>query len=185
MAQKSLDRGAIAPAPNGSAEPRIVPPMRVEAGPSPDDFFALLARRRQRPSRCDLMRVGQVFEEETPVLGLLVPLRLEASRNQPRRHRRRNLRVERHFLPPAVPAAGQAFRKPGLENEQVRSARLRAIIGQTESNNLRQHRSPRAFHRDSAHACVGQGAAAAKRTRQVLALRGFRHGLGHAFGSRS
>ena len=132
MAQKSLDLGAIAPATDGSAEPRVVPPMRVEARPGPDDSFALLARRRQRPRRRDLVRVGQVFEEETPVLRVFVPLRLEASRNQPRRHRRRDLRVERHLLPPAVPAACQAFREPGLENERGRSARLQAIVDQTE-----------------------------------------------------
>ena len=178
--EECVNRGGVAPAPYRYAEAWVVPPMRVEARPGPDDLLALLARRRQGPCRRDPMRVGQVFEKKAPVFRVLVPLRLEASRDHSGRHRGRNLGVERHFLPAAVPGAGQTFGKPGLEDERVRRASAGAIVAQAQSNDLRQNCRPRAFHRDCAHAPVAQRAATAKREREVFAVRGLRQRLCHA-----
>jgi hypothetical protein len=173
-----------------SARPRRNPstaaasPQPVEARPGPNEFLALLSRRRQRPCRCDLMRVGQVFETEAPMLGLLDPRRLEASRDQSVRHRGRNLCVERDFLPPAVPGAGQTLGKRGLEDERVRGASARAIVGQAQSNDLRQHGRPRAFHRDCADASVRQRAATAERAGEAVAVGDFRQRLRRTSGPR-
>src|SRR5689334_2121024 len=101
----------------------------MEPRPGANDGLTLAEGRREGPGRDDLVRFPKIFEEEPPIVRLFVPLRLEASGQDSRRRRGSDPRVELDLLPPAVPAASQAFRQARLDDERRRCARGVTLIG--------------------------------------------------------
>jgi hypothetical protein len=64
-------------------------------------------------AKCEV-RVGQVFQQQMPVIRVIVPDGIEAARHQRRRHPGGNLRVERNLLAPRIPLRTGTFGHPSL-----------------------------------------------------------------------
>jgi hypothetical protein len=91
---------------------------------------------------------AEVFEQEPPTVGVGVPFRLETSRQETRRRRGRDLAIEFDLLPPAAPAAGEAFWQAGLEDQRLRRARGLALIGEAQANDAGEYGRSRLFRFD-------------------------------------
>ena len=90
------------------------------------------------------------------MVGLGVPFRLETSRQEAGRRRGGDLAIEFDLLPSAVPAAGQALRQAGLEDERLRRAGGLALIGEPQADDAGEHGRPRLFRFDRADAAAGR-----------------------------
>ena len=72
------------------------------------------------------------------MVGLGVVFRFETSRQEAGGRRGGDLAIEFDLLPSAVPAAGQALRQAGLEDERLRRAGGLALIGRGVKRTMRE-----------------------------------------------
>jgi hypothetical protein len=126
----------------------------VEARVRLQNALALLHRRRQRPHGGDNVRIGEVLEQEMPVLRLHVVEGVEAARDEARRHCGGNLIVERDLLAACVPRTAGAVRVPGLEDDGARRAGGSGLVRQAQPENAREHRGACALHHDIADTTI-------------------------------
>ena len=170
MASEALQhllRGfGIRPRPDRDTETRIIPPRRMQTRPRVHDALALLDGRRQRPRRDDVVRLGQVFEQQVPLFRIRIADGVEAARHQPRRHRGRDCRVELDFAAAAARQTVVTAGEPGLEDQGVRRA-CGIIISQPQPGDARKQCRTRALDRDLAHAPVAEHAASAQRIGEI------------------
>src|SRR5208283_799008 len=96
-AQELVDRRGVAPAADRGSQTRVVPPVCMEMSPCPHNRPAVVEARRQRPRGYDLMGLAEVFEDEPPTAGLLIPLCLEAPWENAWRGRGRHFTIEGDF----------------------------------------------------------------------------------------
>jgi len=139
-------------------QPLVVPPGRVEAGEHGDDGTAQGLGRGQRPFRGDHVGVGEVLQQEMPVLALFGVV---AVGHQPGRSRGRHVSVKRHL------AAARYQRPAGARHWQLEDQRRRravggAFVGEPEAHDARQHHVACRIGHDFAHATIGQDAVAAQ-----------------------
>ncbi len=165
-------RGVVAgPFADRIAQARIVPPGRVKPRPRRDDALALRRARRQGPDGGDRMRLGEVLQQQVPRVGGLLPGGLMAARNCAPRHRRGDLVVEGDLVAAGVPRRVGPVRQARLEYEGVGRSRRRALIGQAQPDDVRQHSRARAFDRHRGDAAVPQRARPAQRIGEMADVR--------------
>jgi len=99
--------------------------INVARGPIIDEAALIEALRAGALAGASL----DVFEQEPPMVGLGVVFHFETSRQEAGGRRGGDLAIEFDLLPSAVPAAGQALRQAGLEDERLRRASGLALIG--------------------------------------------------------
>ena len=89
----------------------------MEARPNGNNALALLQGRRHRPGCEREVRVGQVFEQQVPIVRVIVPGGIEAARHQRCRHLGGNLHVERDLLAARIPLRPYTLGHPSLQNK--------------------------------------------------------------------
>jgi hypothetical protein len=156
----------VLPGADRGAEARIVPQRGMEARLRLDDALTVRDGRRNRPDRRDLMRVGEILQQQMPRIGVGIPLRLEAARREPHRHHVGDIPIERDFLAPAAPIRGHPLGQSGLEDQRARRLRGRAVVGDAQPDDPRQDGATRALDRDIANAAVVEHAGAAQHRRE-------------------
>ncbi|HEU5197607.1 MAG TPA: hypothetical protein VFW70_22905 [Methylomirabilota bacterium] len=155
----------VAPGANRDTQPRVVPPVRVEAGVGVHDPLALLEAGRHRPCRDDRVGVGQILEQQRarPTLGAADAV--AAHQNTGRRHRRdRRVETELAREEPTQDLVDIAARL--LADERGRAGS--ALVAQAQPLDRRDERRARGLDGDVAHAATVETPAASERLGQTL-----------------
>jgi hypothetical protein len=117
------------------------------------------------------MCVSEIFEQKMPFVTVRVPGRLEAARDQTRRHHGSKLRVERDLLAAGVKLRLHPLGQSGLEDEPTWRISGGAFAGEPQPNDPGQDRRTRALHRDIGNVTITENTGFAQDLGQMVGLR--------------